>query len=185
MSVALASAPSSAATSHPSGPSKSSNPQSSAGVTQVVCFRLATEEYGIDIMRAQEIIIPGAITRMPEVPDYVLGLINLRGHVIPVVDLRRRFGLAESEIQDSTRIVVVNVGGKTIGMIVDAVTEVLRISADQMEPAPPGVSGIGHEYIRGLAKLTDKLLILLNIENVLTDEQSTALVSAASNTAAP
>lgn len=145
-----------------------------SGLSQIVSFRLASEEYGVDIMRAQEIIMPGQITRMPEVPDFICGLINLRGHVIPIVDLRKRFGLTVKENDEHTRIIVVNVRSKTIGVVVDEVTEVLRINADQIEPPPSSIAGVDHDYIRGLVKLEDKLLILLNIEQILSrDEQKT------------
>ncbi len=143
------------------------------GISQIVSFRLANEEYGVDIMRVQEIILLGQITKMPEVPDFICGLINLRGHVIPIVDLRKRFSLASDEDSEHTRIIVVNVEGKTIGMVVDAVNEVLRINVDQVEPPPSSIAGIDHTYIRGLVKFEEKLLILLNIENILSaDEQS-------------
>lgn len=143
---------------------------------QIVSFRLANEEYGVDIMRAQEIIVPGQITRMPEVPDFIVGLINLRGHVIPIVDLRKRFGLEVKENDEHTRIIVVNVANKTVGMVVDAVTEVLRIGADQIEPPPSSTAGIDHDYIRGLVKLEDRLLILLNIEQILSRQQQDQIV---------
>ncbi len=142
--------------------------------TQIVSFRLANEEYGVDIMRVQEVILLGQITEMPEVPDYIRGLINLRGHVIPIVDLRRRFALPVANNDEHTRIVVVNVGKRTIGIIVDAVNEVLRIGADQVEPPPSSVSGVDHGYIRGLVKFENKILILLNIENVLSREDAVA-----------
>ena len=145
--------------------------RSAGAVSQIVSFRLANEEYGVDIMRAQEIIMPGEITQMPEVPDFICGLINLRGHVIPIVDLRRRFGLPVKPNDGDTRIIVVNVGSKTIGMVVDAVTEVLRVSAEQVEPPPSSIAGFDQEYVRGLIKLEDKLLILLNIERTLAREQ--------------
>lgn len=140
-------------------------------VSQIVSFRLANEEYGVDIMRAQEIIMMGQITRMPEVPDFICGLINLRGHVIPIVDLRKRFSLPTKDNDEHTRIIVVNVRSKTIGIVVDAVTEVLRINSDQIEPPPTSVTGIDHDYIRGLVKLENKLLILLNIERILSSAE--------------
>lgn len=146
-------------------------------VSQIVSFRLANEEYGVDIMRVQEIILMGKITRMPEVPDFVCGLINLRGHVIPIVDLRRRFDLSAAEADEHTRIIVVNVGGQTIGMVVDAVNEVLRISSDQIEPPPSSIAGIDHTYINGLVKFDDKLLILLSIENILSQEEQSKLAA--------
>ncbi len=149
-----------------------------AAVSQIVGFRLANEEYGVDIMRVQEIILMGQITRMPGVPEYICGLINLRGHVIPIVDLRKRFDLAVSAIDENTRIIVVNVGSRTIGMVVDAVNEVLRINAEQIEPPPPSITGIDHVYLRGLVKFKDKLLILLNIEDVLSEKEQAMLGSA-------
>lgn len=149
------------------------------GLQQIVSFRLADEEYGVDIMRAQEIIMMGQITRMPEVPDYVCGLINLRGHVIPIVDLRKRFHLPVKDNDDSTRIVVVNLQKRTLGMVVDAVTEVLRISVEEIEPPPSSVSGIDHDYIRGIVKRKDKLVILLDIEAILSTDEWGALNKAA------
>jgi purine-binding chemotaxis protein CheW len=152
---------------------------SGGGLQQIVSFRLADEEYGVDIMRAQEIIMMGQITRLPEVPDYVCGLINLRGHVIPIVDLRKRFHLPVKENDDSTRIVVVNLQKRTLGMVVDAVTEVLRISVEEIEPPPSSVSGIDHDYIRGIVKRKDKLVILLDIEAILSTDEWGALNAAA------
>lgn len=165
----VATPPRPAASASNIAPASTSGPKGApaTSVSQIVSFRLANEEYGVDIMRAQEIIMPGQITRMPEVPDFICGLINLRGHVIPIVDLRKRFGLPAKEADEHTRIIVVNVAGKTIGIVVDAVTEVLRISADQVEPPPSSVAGIDHDYIRGLVKLQNKLLILLNIDRIL------------------
>lgn len=149
--------------------------QDGGGVSQIVSFRLANEEYGVDIMRVQEIILPGQITKMPEVPDYVCGLINLRGHVIPIVDLRKRFGLPAAENNEHTRIIVVNVATKTIGIVVDAVNEVLRINLEQVEPPPSSIAGIDNAYIRGLVKFNEKLLILLNIENLLSQAEEAKL----------
>ena len=146
---------------------------------QLVSFRLAQEEYGIEITKVQEIILMGEITRVPQTPDYIKGLINLRNTVIPIVDLRRRFELAEQPSGDETRIMVVNVAGKTIGIIVDAVSEVLRISKDQIAPPPPTVAGLGREYLTGLVKLANRLLILLDIDKILSDEQASAVELAA------
>ena len=141
-----------------------------AGSRQVVGFRLHQEEYGIEITKIQEIILMGEITRIPQVPDYIEGLINLRGSVIPIIDLRKRFKLQATPYTDETRIVVVNVLDKTIGAIVDAVTQVIRISHEQIDPAPPTVASLGREHICGLAKLQDRLLILLDIDKLLESE---------------
>ncbi len=140
------------------------------GTMQLVSFRLADEEYGIEIKKVREIILLGEITRVPQTPIYVKGLINLRSTVIPIIDLKLRFGLPETEATDQTRIMVANVGGKTIGVIVDAVSEVLRISQEQIAPPPPTVAGLGREYLVGLAKLKDRLLILLDIEKIVLED---------------
>jgi purine-binding chemotaxis protein CheW len=145
------------------------------GSMQLVSFRLAQEEYGIEITKVQEIILMGEITRVPQTPEYIKGLINLRSTVIPIVDLRLRFGLSQESTTDETRIMVVNVAGKTIGIIVDAVSEVLRISKDQIAPPPPTVAGLGREYLTGLVKLEKRLLILLDIDKILGAEQAEAV----------
>ena len=137
------------------------------GSMQIVSFRLAQEEYGIEITKVQEIILMGEITRVPQTPDFVKGLINLRSTVIPIIDLRLRFGLTLEAASDETRIMVVNVAGKTIGIIVDAVSEVLRITPDEIAPPPPTVAGLGRDYLTGLVKLDKRLLILLDIDKIL------------------
>jgi purine-binding chemotaxis protein CheW len=146
---------------------------------QLVSFRLAQEEFGIEITKVQEIILMGEITRVPQTPPYIKGLINLRSTVIPIVDLRCRFNLAEQEVSDETRIMVVNVAGKTIGIIVDAVSEVLRISGEQIAPPPPTVAGLGREYLTGLVRMEGRLLILLDIDKILNEEQTAAVDAAA------
>lgn len=149
------------------------------GSMQLVSFRLAEEEYGIEITKVQEIILVGEITRVPQTPAFIKGLINLRSTVIPIVDLRSRFNLPTQEPTDETRIMVVNVGGKTIGIIVDAVSEVLRISQEQIAPPPPTVAGLGREYLTGLVKLESRLLILLDIDKILGEESDSDAALAA------
>jgi len=142
---------------------------------QLVSFQLAEETYGIEITKIREIILMGEITQIPQTPHFVKGLINLRSTVIPVIDLRARFGLTEGDLTNESRIMVLNVGTKTIGIIVDAVSEVLRVSADQIAPPPPTVAGLGREYLTGLVKLDEQLLILLDIERIFDEEETHAL----------
>ncbi|MCA9177511.1 MAG: purine-binding chemotaxis protein CheW [Planctomycetales bacterium] len=142
-----------------------------AGSMQLVSFQLEREAYGIEINKVREIILVDEITQLPQTPPYVKGLINLRSTVIPVIDLRLRFGLPEKAPTDETRIVVVHLEGKTIGVVVDAVSEVLRISHEQISPPPPTVAGLGQEYLTGLANLNGRLLVLLDIEKILFTDQ--------------
>jgi purine-binding chemotaxis protein CheW len=159
-------------TSTQQSPAKEMHRVESAGSMQLVSFRLLQEEYGIEITKVQEIILMGEITRIPQTSDYIKGLINLRSTVIPVVDLRLRFSLPPQAATDETRIMVVNMAGKTVGIIVDAVSEVLRISRDQISPPPPTVAGLGRDYLHGLVNLENRLLILLNIDKILSAEES-------------
>ena len=154
---------------------------SSNNLSQIVSFRLANEEYGVHIMCVQEIILPSDITVVPQVAEHICGLINLRGSIIPVVDLRLRFGLTASDSTEDTRIVVIEVGSRTIGIFVDAVHEVLRISQDQIEPPPSSISTVEQEYITGLVKLEDKLLILLAADALLTTGEDAAAESSEAN----
>ena len=135
--------------------------------SQIVSFRPAKEEYGVNIMHVQEVILIGPITEMAQVPDYVRGLINLRGHVIPIIDLRVRFSLEAAAMTESSRIIILNLDKRTIGIVVDAVNEVLRISSDQIDPAPRGITSVEHQHVMGLVRFEEKLLILLNIEHLM------------------
>ena len=139
-------------------------------VFQVVGFKLADEEFVIDILKVQEIIKMIDITPLPNAPHYVNGVINLRGKVIPVISLRKRFGFEEKEDSNLTRIMVVEIDKKLVGFIVDRVTEVLRIPASSIEPPPPLVSKIGSEYLKGVGKIGDRLLIILEVEKILQTE---------------
>ena len=135
---------------------------------QLVGFRLGNEEYGIDILKVQEINRIADITRIPQSPDFVEGVINLRGNVIPIIDLRKRFNMPEREHDRQTRIVVGEIDGRTVGLVVDAVSEVIRLPANTIEPAPKIVSKDQADYITGIGKLDDRLLMLLDIDKILT-----------------
>ncbi|MHB1190506.1 MAG: chemotaxis protein CheW [Armatimonadota bacterium] len=142
---------------------------------QLVVFELASESYGVDIGAVNTIIRMQEITEIPRSPEFVEGVINLRGSIIPVIDLRRRFGLSAGEETKASRIVVVEAGGQMIGMVVDAVTETLRLSQDAIEPPSPVVTTTDSEYVRGVGKLENRLVILLDLNKVLSDKETEAL----------
>ena len=137
----------------------------------MVGFRLDDEDYAIPITRIREIILMKPITRLPQVPDAIEGLINLRGTVIPIINLRKRFGLPARPFDDETRTIIVNVGDRTIGYIVDEVTQVMRIAGDQIQPAPVSITAVSKLHIAGLAQLEDRLLVILEIERLLKPEE--------------
>jgi len=139
---------------------------------QVVIFRLGSEEFGVRIDQVKEIIEMTNITRMPKAPFFIEGVINLRGQVIAVVDLARQLGLSASERGEETRIVVVDVDDNIVGMIVDFVPEVLRISVKDIGSIPSLIeSRIDTRYIEGIGKLDDRLFVLLNLSKVLSPEE--------------
>jgi purine-binding chemotaxis protein CheW len=142
------------------------------GNLQLVGFRLADEEYGLEITKVQEIILPCEFTRIPYAPRYVKGLINLRSTVLPIIDLRLRFALPSQQITDDTRIIVVTALGRTVGIVVDSVTEVLQFTRDRIVPPPPVIAGLGRDYIMGLAQLDGRLLILLDVDRILHEEDA-------------
>ena len=146
-----------------------------ASERQLVVFDLATEAYGVDIGAVREIIRLQEITNVPRTPEFVKGVINLRGKVIPVVDLRKRFGLPVGEESTENRIVVVDIGGQDIGVIVDAVNEVLRIFSDSVEPPSSVITTADSDYLMGIAKVEDRLIILLDLESVLSAEERALL----------
>jgi purine-binding chemotaxis protein CheW len=149
-----------------------------AGSMQLVSFKLGDETYGIEITKIREIILVGEITQIPETPRYVKGLINLRSTVIPVIDLRARFSLPAAELTPDSRIMVLHVGSRTIGIIVDSVNEVLRVTQQEISPAPPTVSSSGNGYMTGLVRLKEDLLILLDVDRLLGDADSQTLAKA-------
>lgn len=133
---------------------------------QVVVFTLANESFGVDVGRVQEIRRVPEITHVPRAPEFVEGVMNLRGAVIPVVDLRQRFGFPPAEQTRASRVVVLELGGQTTGVIVDAVTEVLRIPADAIEPPNAVVTTDDEAFVRGIARLEDRLIMLLDLDRI-------------------
>jgi purine-binding chemotaxis protein CheW len=148
---------------------------------QLVSFMVGTEEFAIPILAVQEINRMLQITRVPGSPTFVEGVINLRGKIIPVMNLRKRFGLADAEKSNDERIIVVEVDSRVIGFTVDQVNEVLRIPANIVEPPPQMVCGIDSDYVQGVGKLNDRLLILLSLERLFSAEELAGAEKAAAS----
>ena len=160
-------------TETPTSPADDSIAADDSGTLQIVGFRLGKEEYGIEITKVREIILTGEVTSLPNSSDHLEGVINLRNLVIPIVDMRSRLGLPRSKATDESRIMIVNVEDAMIGVVVDAVTEVSRISRDKISPPPPAVAGFRQNYLRGLVKLEGRLMILLDMGKVFSEEDAT------------
>src|SRR3989339_327409 len=139
---------------------------------QLVSFFIGNEEFGVDILYVQEINRMSQVTKVPNSPDFVDGVINLRGRVIPVIDLRLRLGMPKKEPDKNTRIIVMEVIGKTVGFIVDSVNEVLRIPKNVTEAPPDLAVGVNSEFIKSVGKLEDRLLILIDLEKILSKEEN-------------
>ncbi len=150
------------ATTKPTASSEATSRQADSELLQLVTFEVGTEEFAIPILSVQEINRMMQITRVPQSPEFVEGVINLRGKIIPVVDLRKRFS-AGTEAGHTSDNRIIEVGGRVIGFTVDKVNEVLRIGSDIVEPAPAMVCGVESDYVQGVGKLDDRLLILLDL----------------------
>jgi purine-binding chemotaxis protein CheW len=142
---------------------------------QLVIFELGEEKFGVNIAAVESIIKMQALTKVPHAPGFVEGVTNLRGVVLPVIDLRRRFGMLTQEATKETRIVVVNLEGIKVGMVVDSVSEVLTIEDKSVEPTPPMVSTVDSAFIVGIAKIEHQLVILLELEKVLSVKEKSRL----------
>lgn len=156
---------------------QSQNQKESTDIIQLVSFKIGDEEFGIDILRVQEINRMLEITQVPNAPEFVEGVVNLRGRIIPVVDFRARIGMQRREADGKTRIIVVDLENQTVGFIVDEVSEVLRIPGDITEPPPPLIGGINSEYITAVGKLEDRMLILLDLEKMFNTKELNQLDS--------
>ena len=148
---------------------------------QLVSFNIGDEEFAVDILNIQGINRMVEITKVPNTPDYIKGIINLRGIIIPLIELRSRLGMPPKEHDKDTRFIVVEIAQKVIGFIVDSVSEVLRISRSICEPPPATVKGVNSEYITAVGKLEDRLLIMLDLEKILTEEETHELASISEN----
>lgn len=143
------------------------NSTADSEVLQFVTFTMNNEAYAVDILNVQEINRITEITKVPNAADHVEGVINLRGKVIPVINLRKKFRLKEKQADYTSRIIIMGINGITNGLIVDSVSEVLRVPANIIEPAPTMSSDLSSKFIKGIAKMDDRLIILLDIDKLL------------------
>lgn len=140
-------------------------------VIQLVTFRLQEETYGINVMQVQEVLRVSEIAPVPGAPSYVLGIINLRGNVVTVIDTRARFGLSPKDIDDASRIVIIESDKQVVGILVDSVAEVVELRHSDIDSAPSVGSDDSSRYIQGVATRNDDLLILVDLNKLLTDEE--------------
>jgi purine-binding chemotaxis protein CheW len=138
---------------------------------QMVIFKLEKEEFAVDINQVREVLNLTQITPLPRSPHYIEGVINLRGEVIPVIDLRKRFGLPDLENGERARVIIVEIQSNNVGLTVDSVTEVLRYSAGAIQAPPSRGIGSRTDFIKGIAKLEERLLTILNLEKILTTDE--------------
>ena len=141
---------------------------------QIVCFKIGSEEYGIDILQVQEILKIPKVTKLPKSSRHILGVIDLRGRVIPIIDLGKRFGIV-ADLSNSSRAVVVDIEGKQVGLAIDSVSHVIKVDAGDIEPPPPVVKGISGKYIVGIAKLKTGFVVILDINQIFSSEEIMSL----------
>lgn len=138
-----------------------------AGIREYLTFTLGAEEYGVDILKVQEIRGYDSVTRIPDAPDFIKGVINLRGTIVPVVDMRLKFKLARADYNEFTVMIILNIARRVVGMVVDGVSDVMQLTAEQIRPAPEFGSAINTRYITGLGTLDQRMLILVDIERLM------------------
>ncbi len=147
----------------------------SMAVQQLVIFRIDKEDFGVEITQVREIIRPQEIFKIPNAPEFIEGLINLRGKVHTVYNLKKRFSMSDHTFDDNTKIIIVSVQGLMVGFIVDEVNEIVRVDTEDIESTPPSIVSIDKKYITGIAKLDKKLVLLLDLTKVLSIEDTDSL----------
>ena len=140
-------------------------------IVQLVSFSIDKIEYGVDILAVHDILRMPDITRLPNTPDFIKGVINLRGNVVPVVDIKRRFGLARAKFTDSSRIIVIETNSKLVGLLVDNVNQVVRLPETNINPHSELIDGISEEFIQGIGRMRDRLIIILTLSHILFEEE--------------
>ena len=145
-------------------------------IIQLVSFTLDNEEYGVEVLKVREIIRMPVITKMPNTPNYSDGIINLRGKVIPIISMRRKFNMYDSESSSHTRIIIMDIDGELMGFVVDSVSEVLRVSSSEIQPTPSTISGdIDQEFLAGVINRSERLLVLLDLEKIFSNKEKQQL----------
>ena len=150
--------------------------QAAVPQVQLVTFRVGGEEFGLDVFQVHEILRYTEPTQVPKAPAFVEGVLDVRGTLVPVIDLRKRFELHELRYDDDTRIVLVDFGGERLGLVVDAVTEVLRCPETAVAPPPAFFKGLAAEFLRGIVRLENRLVVLLDLERILSSQERMALL---------
>ncbi|OHV12039.1 chemotaxis protein CheW [Kushneria phosphatilytica] len=138
---------------------------------EFLVFRLGDEEYGIDILKVQEIRGYEGVTRIANAPEFIKGVTNLRGVIVPIVDLRLRFDIGSAEYTGQTVVIVLNIGNRVVGIVVDGVSDVLTLSSEQIKPAPEFGASLSTQYLTGLGSVDERMLILVDIEKLMTSEE--------------
>ena len=151
------------------------NIRQSVPQVQLVTFRVGAEEFGLDVFAVHEILRHQPVTPVPKAPAFVEGVIDVRGTLVPVIDLRRRFELPEAAVDADTRVVLVEFGGERLGLVVDAVTEVLRVPETAVSLPPRYFKGLAAEFLRGIVRLEKRLVVLIDIERILSSQERIAL----------
>ena len=153
-------------------PSKAANASAAtAGRLEVVTFTLGNEEYGIDIQRVQELRGYDAVTRIANAPAYIKGVVNLRGIIVPVIDMRIKFNLGSATYDEYTVVIVLSIRGRVVGMVVDSVSDVITLAAEQIKPVPEMGSALDTDYLIGLGTLDERMLILVDIERLMSSSE--------------
>jgi len=156
--------------SHPARSDTPATARADAVASEFLTFVLGEEEYGVDILRVQEIRSYDVVTRLPDAPDYIKGVINLRGIIVPVVDMRLKFRLAKAEYNALTVMIVLSVGGRVVGMVVDSVSDVVQLAGEQIRAVPEIGATIDRQFLTGIGTLDERMLILLDIERLMGHE---------------
>lgn len=142
---------------------------------EFLTFRLGDEEYGVDILKVQEIRGYDSVTRIPDAPDFIKGVINLRGTIVPVVDMRIKFRLGKAEYNEFTVMIILNISGRIVGMVVDSVSDVMQLTGEQVRPAPEIAGAVSTKFITGIGTLDDRMLILVDIEKLMSSQDMALL----------